>query len=187
MCRLSLAPRPPSAVTRSIYLGTVAAIAVVATLSIVIYRSAVDEAVNQHSNQQLAMVRTAAVGVQSEIQALSARLRQFASIPSVQNLDVPVLSQRVEAAFGDNASGLINFIMRADVDGRLYVWTPKGQLLGKGEVGYKNDGSGSGPQSRQRVAGPHDSWLGQQRLVATRDRHARLAIGAECAEPHADE
>ena len=134
-----MAPRPPSAVTRSIYLGTVAAIAVVATLSVVIYRSAVDEAVAQHSNQQLAMVRTAAVGVQAEIQALTARLRQFASIPSVQNLDVPVLSQRVEAAFGDNASGLINLIVRADVNGRLYLWTPQGRLLSQGEVGYKDD------------------------------------------------
>ena len=81
VCRLSLAPRPPSAVTRSIYLGTLAAIAVVATLSMVIYRSAVDEAVAQHSSQQLAMVRTAAVGVQGEIQAMTARLRQFGSLP----------------------------------------------------------------------------------------------------------
>ena len=134
-----MAPRPSSAVTRSIYLGTAAAIAVVATLSIVIYRSAVDEAVTQHSNQQLAMVRTAAVGVQGEIQAMTARLRQFASLPSVQNLDVPVLSQRVEAAFGENASGLINLIVRADVNGRLYMWTPKGQALGKGEFGYKDE------------------------------------------------
>ena len=65
LSRLSLAPRPSSAVTRSIYLSTLAAIAVVATLSMVIYRSAVEVAVAQHSSQQLAMVRTAAVGVQA--------------------------------------------------------------------------------------------------------------------------
>ena len=53
-----------------------------------IYRSAVDDAVAQHSNQQLAMVRTAAVGVHGEIQAMTARLRQFASLPSIQNIDV---------------------------------------------------------------------------------------------------
>jgi len=139
VCRLSLAPGPPSAVTRSIYLGTLAAIAVVATLSVVIYRSAVDEAVAQNSSQQLAMVRTAAVGVQGEIQAMTARLRQFGSLPSVQNLDVPVLSQRVDAAFGENASGLINLIVRADAGGKLYFWSPKGELLGKGDATFRDE------------------------------------------------
>jgi signal transduction histidine kinase/CheY-like chemotaxis protein len=138
--RLRNAPRPPSAVTRSIYLGTFAAIAVVATLSVVIYRSAVDAAVSQHASQQLAMVRTAAVAVQGEIHAMSARLRQFNSLPSVQNLvDIPVLSQRVEAAFGENAAGLVNLIVRADAQGRLYYWSPNGELLGKGDTGYRDD------------------------------------------------
>ena len=135
---MSSAPRPSSAVTRSIYLGTLAAIAVVATLSTVIYRSAVDVAVAQHSSQQLAMVRTAAVGVQAEIQAMAARLRQFGSLPSVQNLDIEVLSQRVDAAFGDNASGLINLVARADAAGRLFYWTPTGEMSGKGEPGYRD-------------------------------------------------
>ena len=131
-----MAPPPQSAVTRSIYLGTFAAIAVVATLSVVIYRSAVDDAVAQHSSQQLAMVRTAAVGVQGEIQAMSARLRQFNSLPSVQNLDVRSSSQRVEAAFGDNANG-------ADQPDRprrrrraaCIYWTPNGELLAQGRAG----------------------------------------------------
>ena len=135
---MSSAPRPSSAVTRSIYLGTLAAIALVATLSLVIYRSAVDVAVAQHSSQQLAMVRTAAVGVQAEIQAMAARLRQFGSLPSVQNLDVEVLSQRVDAAFGDNASGLINLVARADATGRLFHWAPTGEMSGKGEPGYRD-------------------------------------------------
>jgi len=141
LSRLSLAPRPPSAVTRSIYLGTLAAIAVVATLSVVIYRSAVDDAVAQNANQQLAMVRTAAVGVQAEIRSQVARLRQFASLPSVQTpQDIGVLSQRVEAAFGDNESGLINLIVRVDRAGRLYYWSPDGRLLGKGEFANWPDG-----------------------------------------------
>ena len=130
------APPATSAVTRSIYLSTFAAVAVVATLSAVIYRSAVDEAVAQHSIQQLAMVRTAAVGVHGEIQALSARLRQFSSLPSVQNLDVDVLSQRVDAAFGENASRLVDLIVRADPQGHLYYWSPDGRLLGKGDTSY---------------------------------------------------
>ena len=125
----------PSAVTRLIWLSTLALLAVVATLSIVIYQSAVADAVARHSSQQLAMVRTAAVAVQAEIQSLSAQLRQFNSLPSVQNID-PVLSQRVDAAFGANASTLINFIVRIDAKGRVYYWTPKGEQIGKGETVY---------------------------------------------------
>ncbi len=63
-----MAPPAPSAVTRFIWLFTLAAVAVVATLSVVIYRTAVNETVAQHSSQQLAMVRTAAVAVEAEIQ-----------------------------------------------------------------------------------------------------------------------
>jgi signal transduction histidine kinase/ActR/RegA family two-component response regulator len=129
-----MAPRTPSAVTRRIYFGTLAAIVVIATLSIFIYRSAVNDAVEQSANQQLAMVRTAAVAIEGEIVSQTARLRQFASLPSVQNLDVEVLSQRVDAAFGDNSSGLINLIVRADADGRLFHWTPTGEVTGKGET-----------------------------------------------------
>ncbi len=84
------------------------------------------------------MVRTAAVGVQAEIQAMEARLRQFASLPSVQNLEVEFLSQRVDAAFGRNASGLINLVARADANGRLFHWTPQGRMTGKGEPGYRD-------------------------------------------------
>ena len=89
----------PSAVTRFIWAVTLAALAIVATLSVVIYQSAVEDAVARHSSQQLAMVRTAAVAVEGEIQAMSAQLRQFNSLPSVQNLD-PVLSQRVKFGCG---------------------------------------------------------------------------------------
>jgi signal transduction histidine kinase/ActR/RegA family two-component response regulator len=115
-----------------IWLGTLAAIIVVATLSVVIYRSAVEDAVSQHSIQQLAMVRTAAVAVQAEVQSLSSQMRQFNSLPSVQNLD-PVLSQRVDAAFGAQPSPVLMFVARADAQGRLYYWTPTGQQMAKGE------------------------------------------------------
>ena len=70
--------------------------------------------------------------MQGEIEAMTARLRQFGSLPSVQNLDVAVLSQRVDAAFGENASGLINLIVRADPDGRLYYWSPSGRAARQG-------------------------------------------------------
>jgi signal transduction histidine kinase/CheY-like chemotaxis protein len=125
-------PSPPSAVTRSIYVGTIAAIAVVATLSVAIYRSAVREAVTQNASQQLAAVRTAAVGIHGEIESLSGRLRQFNSMPSVQQLDIPFLSQRIAAAFSDNPGTLIRYIVRVDATGTLYTWTPDGALVVKG-------------------------------------------------------
>ena len=127
----------PSAVTRLIWLSTLAALAMVATLSVVIYQSAVADAVARHSSQQLAMVRTAAVAVQAEIQSMSAQLRQFNSLPSVQNVD-PVLSQRVDAAFGANPSSLIDLIARIDAGGRLYRWTPKGDQVGTSESTYRD-------------------------------------------------
>ena len=124
-----MAPRSPSfSVTRAIYLGTLAALAVVATLSVVIYRSAVRDTVAQHSMQQLAMVRTASVGVQGEIQGLSARLKQFASLPSVQNLDVAFLVPRVVAAFSDNPNAIVRYVVRVDRSGKQYYWTPDGDL-----------------------------------------------------------
>ena len=127
----------PSAVTRFIWLSTLAALAVVVTLSVVIYQSAVADAVARHSSQQLAMVRTAAVAVQAEIQAMSSQLRQFNSLPSVQNID-PVLPQRVDAAFGVNANPLINLIVRLDATGRLYHWLPNGEQTAKGETTYND-------------------------------------------------
>ena len=128
----------PSAVTRFIWLSTLAALAMVATLSVVIYQSAVADAVARHSSQQLAMVRTAAVAVQGEIQSMSAQLIQFNSLPSVQNLD-PVLSQRVHAAFGIQPNSMINLIVRADINGRLFHWTPDGTQLANGESTYRDE------------------------------------------------
>lgn len=82
---MSLALQPTSAVTRSIYVATTAAFAVVATLSLTIGRSAVNEAVAQLLNQQLAMVPTAAVAIEGEITS--------------------------QAVFGENASHLIELIV----------------------------------------------------------------------------
>ena len=130
-----MAASTPSAITRFIWLFTLAAVAVVATLSIVIYRSAVANTVERHSSQQLAMLRTAAVAVQAEIQSISAQLRQFNSLPSVQNID-PVLPQRIDAAFGATASRHIDLIVRVDGSGRVFSWTPTGEQRNKGESIY---------------------------------------------------
>ena len=123
-----------TAVTRAIVLGTVAALIVVGTLSVLIYRSSVSGAVAQHSTQQLAMVRTGAAGIEGELRGLSALLRQFNSLPSVQNLDVSFLGPRISAAFGGDADGTIRFIVRIDARGRLYSWLPSGELRQSGTV-----------------------------------------------------
>jgi len=122
-------PSPSTtAATRAIYLGTIAALLVVATLSFLIYRSTVDSVIEQNSMQQLAMVRTGAAAIQGELRGLTALLRQFNSIPSVQNLDVPYLGQRIGAAFGSNHNQIVRFIVRIDAEGRFFYWTPSGEL-----------------------------------------------------------
>ena len=129
-----MAPSAPSAVTRFIWIITLAAVAIVATLSVVTYRSAVNDTVAQHASQQLAMVRTAAVAIEAEISSMSSQLRQFNSLPSVQNID-PVLNQRVQAAFGSQPN-LINLVVRADAEGRLFHWKPDGEQLANGDPGH---------------------------------------------------
>jgi signal transduction histidine kinase/ActR/RegA family two-component response regulator len=121
-----------TAVTRAILLGTLAALIVVAALSVLIYRSTVSASIAQHSTQQLAMVRTAAVGIHGEVHGLSALLSQFNSMPSVQILDVPFLGQRVAAAFGGASTDVVRHVARIDADGRLYVWNPDGKLTANG-------------------------------------------------------
>ncbi len=145
-----MAPPPKSAVTRFIGLSTFAAIAVVATLSVVIYRTAVDETVARHSSQQLTMVRMAAVAIEAEIQSMSAQLQQFNSLPSVQAID-PVLSQRVNAAFGLQPSSLVNRIVRADADGRLYHWLPDGTVTARGESVYRDQALWQWAQNRANM------------------------------------
>jgi signal transduction histidine kinase len=145
-----MAPSSKSAVTRFIWISTFAAIAVVATLSVVIYRTAVDETVAQHFSQQLTMVRTAAVAIEAEIQSMSAQLRQFNSLPSVQDID-PVLSQRVQAAFGVQPSTLINLVVRADADGRLHHWLPDGTVTARGESIYKDQALWQWAQNRANM------------------------------------
>ena len=155
-------PSPASSVTRTIYLGTLAALAVVATLSVVIYRSAVRETIARHSTQQLAMVRTASVGLQGEIQGLSARVRQFNSLPSVQYLDVAFTGTRVAAAFADNPNGIVRYVVRLDGSGKQYFWTPAGDL---GESGTSGQGDPdrwkwmADPANRGRVVFMPPWWM----------------------------
>lgn len=102
--------------------------AIVATLSVAIYLSSLNDQTVQNAEQQLATVRIAAVAVQGEVQSLTARLKQFSSLPSVQSIDVPFVGQRLEAAFGDNPNNIMRYVVRIDASKRLYSWTPNGQL-----------------------------------------------------------
>ena len=58
---------------------------------------------------------------------MAARLRQFGSLPSVQNLDVPFLSQRVEAAFGETSTPA-SCLSFASIVRASFTWTPEGEL-----------------------------------------------------------
>ncbi len=146
-----MTPRPPSAVTRRIYVGSIAAIALIATLSFFIYRSAVDDAVAQSAHHQLATVRTAAVGIQAELESVSAQLRQFSSLPSVQNLDVQYLGQRVAAAFAGTANDRIRFVVRVDPNGRLFVWSLSGQLIVNGAPAHQDEALWSWGRDRKHA------------------------------------
>ena len=162
-----------TAVTRAILLGTVAALVVVVTLGVMGYRSTVSGAVAQHSTQQLAMVRTAAVGIQGEIRGLSALLIQFNSMPSVQNLDLPFMGQRVAAAFGGAPSGVVRYVVRIDAEGRLFYWTPDGTLIANATPVVRDPMRwrwNTDPANRGKVGIGQPWWLpdapGQLRVIA---------------------
>jgi signal transduction histidine kinase/ActR/RegA family two-component response regulator len=126
--------RPASTiVTRVIWLATAAAVVAVMAVSVMTYRAAVAETVAAQASQQLAVLRTAAVAIESEIYSLTLQLRQFNGLPSVQSLDVPRLGPRVEAAFGQHVHGVLRNVARIDAGRRLYVWTYKGQQTANGE------------------------------------------------------
>lgn len=123
-----------SPTSRAIALGTLAGLVLVGALSVTTYRTGVRNAVDAQLTQQLAMVRTAAAGIQADLRGLSARLRQFGALPSVQNLDVAFLGGRVNDAFGPDRSGALRAVVRIDAKRRLYVWELDGRLVTDGEV-----------------------------------------------------
>jgi hypothetical protein len=123
-----------SPTSRAIALGTLAALVLVGTLSVTTYRAAVRNAVDGHLTQQVAMVRTASAGIGGDLRGLTARLRQFGGLPSVQNLDVAFLSPRINDAFGPDRSSALRSIVRVDKDQRLYLWDLDGRLVRSGEA-----------------------------------------------------
>lgn len=114
--------------TRIIYFVTTVALAVIAALSLQIYRSAERDAIESYSSQQLVITGAVAAAIQSEIDALSIQVRQFATLPSVQTPTPGFTGQRVEAAFGANPKGLVQQVARIDASGRAFYWSMDGTL-----------------------------------------------------------
>ncbi len=120
--------------TRIIYLVTIAALVLIAALSLAIYRSAERDAVAAYSSQQLAVTGAVASAIQSEIDALSERLRLFGTLPSVQMPSVEYVGGRVNAAFGRDRRGLVTEVARVDATGHAYHWSTDGRLIVNGAV-----------------------------------------------------
>ncbi len=114
--------------TRIIYFVTTAALAVIAALSLQIYRTAERDAIEAYSSQQLVVTGAVAAAIDSEIEALGVQLRQFSALPSVQTPTAEYTGQRVKAAFGPNPKGLVLQLVRIDATGRGMYWSVDGEL-----------------------------------------------------------
>jgi signal transduction histidine kinase len=112
---------------------TAAVLAVIAALSLVIYRANERDAVQSFATQQLGVARTVAVALETEIAALSGSLRLLNTLPSVQGLDLDFVPQRVNAAFQHEAVVVIQEVVRIDMDQRRYAWSTKGRVIASGE------------------------------------------------------
>ena len=121
--------------TRAIYVATAVLLALIAVVSVVIYRATEQDVVESFSAQQLAVARTVAVALETEVKALGASLRQLNTLPSVQLLDVWYTGQRVMAAFDADTSGVIAQVVRIDVAERRYAWTTHGELIAREQAG----------------------------------------------------
>src|SRR5262245_10874885 len=118
-----LPSHPPMRGTRVIYAATAFLLALIAVVSVVIYRATERDVVESFSGQQLAVARTVAVALETEVKALAGSLRQFSTLPSVQVLDLPYTGLRVRAAFEADPSGVIVHVVRIDASEKRYEWT----------------------------------------------------------------
>ena len=137
-CMHALRPRRRS--PGAIYLGTLAALAVVATLSVVIYRSAVRDTVAQHSS--------AAAGDGAHRRGRRAGRdpgdcrRGCASSAACRACRISTsrfLGPRVEAAFGDNPNGLVRSDRpRRSREGRSTTGRRTASCIGTRRGGYRD-------------------------------------------------
>ncbi|HXG86972.1 MAG TPA: ATP-binding protein [Vicinamibacterales bacterium] len=115
--------------TRAIYAATGAVLALIATLSVITYRATERDAVASFAAVELAVARTVAIAIDTEVKALASSLRQLNTLPSVQVLNIPFIGQRVRAAFAGDDSGTIRQVVRIDGAQRRHTWSAQGDLI----------------------------------------------------------
>jgi signal transduction histidine kinase/CheY-like chemotaxis protein len=124
--------------TRLIFAGTAAILLLLALLSVFIYRATDREVVAAFSEQQLAVARTLAVAVETDGHSLARSVRQLSTLPSVQNLDIEFIGQRVRAAFEPDADGFIVQVVRIDARQRRYAWSLHGDRVATAAAGLSD-------------------------------------------------
>ncbi|MDP1570151.1 MAG: ATP-binding protein [Vicinamibacterales bacterium] len=114
---------------RSIYGATFLVLVLVAALSVLSYRATERDLVGAFANERLAVARTVAVALETEVQALESALRQLRALPSVQLIDTPFVSSRIAMTFDGDTTRIVREIVRVDAERRRSTWTPDGAVV----------------------------------------------------------
>lgn len=125
---------------RVIYAATAAVLVVIAIFSLVLNRTSERDAVRAFASSQVAVARTVAVAIDTELRSFVWRLRQLNTLPSIQSMDGEFIGQRIGASFEGDDSGVIQQIVRIDAGGRLAGWSPRGVRLAE-ESGAQGPGA----------------------------------------------
>ncbi len=109
--------------------GTPAGIGVVLLLSLWNHRATEAAFIGRFADRQLALTRTAAVGVGAELAGHAASLAHLGALPSVQRVDVDFLPGRLRHFFSPpHLPGIVE-VVRVEADGRTWRWRPDGTPL----------------------------------------------------------
>jgi PAS domain S-box-containing protein len=111
-----------------IFFATAVAMLLIVLLGARNYRAVLAEERGHFSARQLALVDAAARGLEAELQARAADLRQVNGLPSVQQLDRAVIGDRFQRFFDGDERRILRHIHRIDPLGRVVTWHP-GQTL----------------------------------------------------------
>ena len=136
------------------------------------FRETVREAIDVFGRRQTALAQAIAAGLQAELEARAASVRQLNALPSVQHVDGHYLASRLRETFSFDSKGMVTEIQRVGLDARVYVWEPG--LDGLREV-RRDDGDrlawARDPANRARirasVISEHRGGLPSQLLLMT--------------------
>jgi PAS domain S-box-containing protein len=98
------------------------------------YDRAIEAAAEQRAARQRAMARTIAVGLEVDLEARIAALRQLGAIPSVQQVDEVFLPSRLDQGLSSRDPRVGAEIIRGTPDGRTLSWRPGMDTLAAGAV-----------------------------------------------------